>query len=443
MRFFRIYEPKKTYMPRVLHVVNRLNLGGITSYAAQLSKYLEPDFKSMLVAGMKDETEASSEFILKDLGLEPAYITNMYRSLNPRKDISAYYQLKKLIRKYKPDIVHTHAAKAGALGRLAAHDCGVPVVVHTFHGHVFHSYFGPVKTRFFLEIEKMLAKKSNRLIALSNIQKNELSNIYEVADEEKIEVIPLGFDLVRFQEDQVNKRIEFRQEYQIADDELAVGIIGRLVPIKNHRLFLEALKEVTNKTSKKIRAFIVGDGEEKDNIEALARQLNLSYAHKDDEGSPKATITFTSWIKDVERVYAGIDIVALTSLNEGTPVSLIEAQAAQKPIVTTEVGGVADVVIPNHTALLSPSGNVAHFSENLAKLVNEETLRYEMGMSGSHFVSEKFSYNRFVSDMGEMYDRLLWEASPEYRKIKLRVVHKNILANTSASYGKKLRAVYK
>ena len=431
-------------MPRVLHVVNRLNLGGITSYAAQLSKFLAPDFESMVAAGMKDDTEASSEFILKDLGLEPTYITDMYRPIHPTKDFSAYQQIKQLIHDFKPDIVHTHAAKAGALGRLAAAECKVPVVIHTFHGHVFHSYFGPIKTRFFLELERRLANISTRLIALSNIQKRELAQEYKVAGTDKIEVIPLGFDLSRFQTEQVNKRIEFRQAYHVADDEIAIGIIGRLVPIKNHNLFLESLKQLTQKTSKKIRAFIVGDGEERVHIEQLAHQLNLDYACSlQANDSKKATITFTSWIKDVERVYAGIDIVALSSLNEGTPVSLIEAQAANKPIVSTEVGGVADVVIPNHTALLSPSGDAAHFANNLLKLVESDILRHQMGVSGQQFVNEKFSDTRFVADMGDMYDRLLWEASPEYRKTNLRVVHKNITAAAKAQYGRKLKAVYK
>lgn len=431
-------------MPRILHVVNRLNLGGITSYAAQLSKLLAPNFQSMVAAGMKDETEASSEFILNDMGIEPTYINNMYRPISLRQDYAAYQEIKQLIRKFKPDIVHTHAAKAGALGRLAAHECNVPVVIHTFHGHVFHSYFGPLKTRFFLELERRLANISTRLIALSNIQKRELSQIYGVADSDKIEVVPLGFDLSRFQKEQINKRIEFRQEYHIADDEIAIGIIGRLVPIKNHGLFLDALKKLTQQTSKKVRAFIVGDGEERAHIEQLAKHLNLDYAcSKEPTDSKKATITFTSWITDVERVYAGIDIVALSSLNEGTPVSLIEAQAANKPIVSTEVGGVADVVIPKHTALLSPSSNSTHFANNLLKLVESDILRHQMGLSGREFVNEKFSDKRFVADMGDMYDRLLWEASPEYRKTMLRVVHKNITAATKAEYGQKLKAVYK
>ena len=185
-------------MPRVLHVVNRLNLGGITSYAAQLSKYLAPDFECIIAAGMKDETEASSEFILSDLGIEPTYIPDMFRPINPLKDLSAYQQIKQLIRHYKPDIVHTHAAKAGALGRLAAYECKVPVVIHTFHGHVFHSYFGPVKTRFFLELERRLANISTRLIALSNIQQQELAQEYKVAEDEKNRSHSIRLRLISF-----------------------------------------------------------------------------------------------------------------------------------------------------------------------------------------------------------------------------------------------------
>src|SRR5580704_14239503 len=143
-------------MPKVLRIINRLNLGGPTYNAAYLSKYLEPEFETLLVSGMKDHTEESSEFIVNRLDLHPVYIPEMYRELHPFRDYQSYYKLRKLIEEYKPDIVHTHAAKAGVVGRLAALHSGVPVICHTFHGHVFHSYFTPLKTRFFLEIERYL-----------------------------------------------------------------------------------------------------------------------------------------------------------------------------------------------------------------------------------------------------------------------------------------------
>ena len=392
-------------MPKILRIINRLNLGGPTYNAAYLSKYLSPEFETLLVSGMKDNSEESSEYIVKNLDLHPVYIPEMYRELNPFRDYRSYYKLRDIIKKFKPDIVHTHAAKAGAVGRLAAIHEKVPVVVHTFHGHIFHSYFGPAKTRIFLEIERYLALHSNKIITLSETQRNELSQIYRIAPVSKFEIIPLGFDLNRFEEDQPDKRRKFRALYKIDDDEIAIGIIGRLVPVKNHRLFLEALKLVFNVTSKKVRVFIIGDGEERANIENIATDLGFTFSNG--KALDKTQITFTSWIKDIDVSNAGMDIVALTSNNEGTPVSLIEAQASGKPVVSTSVGGVEDIVINGKTAFLSGINDKEAFAQNLLKLVEDDFLRKQFSLSGADFVREKFSYRRLCNDMGNLYNSLL------------------------------------
>lgn len=397
-------------MPRVLRIINRLNLGGPTYNASYLSKYLSSNYETMLVAGMHDETEASSEFITKTMGLDPVYVPDMYRAINPLKDRPAYKKLKKIIKEYKPDVVHTHAAKAGALGRMAARSCKVPVIVHTFHGHVFHSYFNPIKTRAFIQIERYLAGISTRIIAISNEQKRELGAVYNITSPNKIEVVPLGFDLARFQEDQPAKRKAFRKDFNLSEDELAVGIIGRLVPIKNHRLFIDAIAQVAQNTTKKMRAFIIGDGEEKGQLTEYCKTHGLTVATTGFE-QQKAQVTFTSWIKNVDYALSGLDIVALTSLNEGTPVSLIEAQAANKPIVTTAVGGITDVVIPEETALLSPSDDVKAFANNLLSVLEDDQMRSNMGVKGHAFVNDRYHYMRLVNDTEQLYNRLLKDAN--------------------------------
>lgn len=394
-------------MPRVLRIINRLNLGGPTYNAAYLSKYLPPEFETLLVSGMKDGTEESSEFIVKDLDLHPVYIPDMYRELHPFRDYRSYYKLRKLIEEFKPDIVHTHAAKAGAVGRLAASHSGVKVIIHTFHGHVFHSYFNPVKTRMFLEIERYLAKKTTKIITLSEIQREELTGIYKVAPAEKFQIIPLGFDLEKFWDKQEEKRKKFRQQYNLDDDEIAIGIVGRLVPVKNHALFLRALKIVADKTNRRIRAFIIGDGEERAKIEQLATELNLEF-NKGDK-SRKSILTFTSWIKEIDISNAGMDIIALTSNNEGTPVSLIEAQASGKPVVSTNVGGIENIVINGQTGLLSPVGDEKTFADNLFRLVEGDNLRAKMSGLGRAFVEKQFSFRRLCLDMSTLYHSLLEE----------------------------------
>ncbi|MES2619874.1 MAG: glycosyltransferase [Bacteroidota bacterium] len=392
-------------MPKVLRIINRLNLGGPAYNAAYLSKFLEPKFETLLISGMRDETEESSEYIVRNLDLHPVYIPDMYRELHPFRDYKGYFRIRKIIEEFKPDIVHTHAAKAGALGRLAAIHSGVPIIIHTFHGHVFHSYFGSAKTKMFLEIERYLAKRTTKIISLSKIQKKELYDTYNIAPAGKIAIIPLGFDLKRFGENKEFKRDLFRKEYNIDDDEIAIGIVGRLVPIKNHSLFLNAIKIVSEKTHKKIRAFIIGDGEERASIERIAMSLSLKFNNQNPQ--EKNILTFTSWIKDIDICNAGIDIIALTSNNEGTPVSLIEAQAAGKPIVSTNVGGIEDIVINNKTALLSPVGDKESFAVNLLKLVNEDNLRSDLSKHGSSFVNKNFSYQRLCADMERLYLSLI------------------------------------
>ena len=391
-------------MPKVLRIINRLNIGGPTYNAAYLSKYLSDDFETLLIAGEKDETEDSSQFILHELGLKPIIIPEMKREVNLKNDRIAYQKIKEIIADFKPDIVHTHASKAGAIGRLAAYKMKVPVILHTFHGHVFHSYFGKVKTTIYKTIERNLARKSTKIIAISAIQKKELSTIHKIAKPNKIEVIPLGFDLNKFKENKKDKRKIFRQKWLIEDDEIAIGIIGRLVPIKNHHFFLNVVKNISKLTTKKVRFIIIGDGELRDDLENYCNQLEIGFSTE--KNATNALLTFTSWITDIDVALAGLDIVALTSKNEGTPVSLIEAQAAGKPIVSTNVGGIENIVIQHGTALLSNINDEQLFTENMLSLIEDDDKRRAFSQKGTH-VFKSFHYDRLVNDIEKLYCHLL------------------------------------
>ena len=386
-------------MKKILRIINRFNLGGPTYNAAYLTKYLESDYETLLIGGQHDESEISSMDILNNLALKPIIIPEMQRSLNPYKDQIAYRKIQNIIKEFKPDIVHTHAAKAGALGRRAAYKLGVNQIYHTFHGHVFHSYFGDFKTKIFKKIERDLAKKTTKIIAISEIQKKELSKIHKICPEEKIEVIPLGFDLEKFNVDKDSKRKKFRGKWNIKENEIAIGIIGRLVPIKNHFFFIDAIHEILKKSEVPIRAFIVGDGEEKQNIVNYIKNKNLDYSL---DYSP-ATIHLTSWIKEIDRVNSGMDIICLTSLNEGTPVSLIEAQASSKPIVSTKTGGIENIVLENKTALLSEINDLHSFSKNLLSLVNNSIKRKLFSKYGLE-KSKDFHYDKLINRMKNLYE---------------------------------------
>lgn len=390
-------------MPRVLRIINRFNLGGPTYNVSYLTKYMAPEYETLLVGGEKDESEASSDHIVQSLGLHPRIITGMRRSINPMNDYLAYKEIRKIIREFKPDIVHTHASKAGALGRLAAIKENVPFIVHTFHGHIFHSYFGVLKTTVFKTIERYLCKKSSAIVAISEQQKNELTSTFSICDPKKVTVIPLGFDLDRFQSDHEKKRAEFRQQWSIDSNELVISIIGRLVPVKNHEMFLEALTHVFKNTTRPVRALIVGDGELRAKLESKANELGITFGTKP---GPEQLI-FTSWIHEVETVLAASDIVALTSWNEGTPVSLIEAHAASCPVVTTLVGGVEDIVEHNVTGYLCDPGDVAQFSKHLLTLIADDQIRHSMAQKAAYKVIAKYHYSRLIRDMQALYAGLL------------------------------------
>jgi glycosyltransferase involved in cell wall biosynthesis len=396
-------------MPRVLRILNRLIIGGPSLNATYLSRYMAPEYETMLVIGGKDDHEQDAGHLAERLGLEPVVVPSMKRAIDPRADREAYREIKKLIQDFKPDIVHTHAAKSGAIGRLAASACKVPVIVHTFHGHVFHSYFGKLKTRAFIEIERYLARKSSGIIAISELQKHELGSVYRICPEDKIKVIPLGLDLDRFQKNRSALRASFRSRYLIADDELAIGIIGRIVPVKNHSLFVQAAAGLLQQSSQKIRLIIVGDGDMRPQMEAELAQAGIDYAYFP-EDARAATAICTSWQTEMDEVLSGMDIVALSSHNEGTPVSLIEAQAAGKPVVSTDVGGVRDAVADGKTGFIVEAGVVSAFRDALYRLTEQAELREQMGKAGTAFVNGKYAYQRLVKDMSDYYESLLRKA---------------------------------
>ena len=392
-------------MPKILRIINRFNIGGPTYNVAYLTKYLSQDFETLLVGGVPEASEEGSSHILEEMGIEPVIIGEMKRAIGIREDYMAYRKLRYIIHKFKPDIVHTHASKAGALGRMAAKNEGVPLILHTFHGHVFHSYFGKAQTYFYKTVEKKLASYTDRIIAISDKQKAELTEEHGICNPDKVEVIPLGFDLEKFWTENEYKRADFRARYKVGEDEIAVGIIGRLVPVKNHDLFLKSAAEIVKSTDKKVRFFIIGDGESKDHLLQLSESLGLKTAYMPINSVHQ--VTFTSWIKNVDWAMSGLDVIALTSFNEGTPVSLIEAQACSKPVVSTRVGGIQNIVLDGETALLSENDHLESFTQNLKKVIDDEYLRKVLSRKGCEFVRDRFHYMRLVSDTENLYRSML------------------------------------
>ncbi len=399
---------------KVLRILSRLCVGGPAIHCVLLTQHLPQDkYESILIHGDLDTGDAP---YLYDTSLpsDIRLIKSMKREVglkNTWKEWKSLREVYRIIRKEKPDIVHTHTAKAGFIGRFAAYFAKTPIIIHTFHGHVFHSYFSKWKTKLFLFIERRLAKISDGIIAISEQQKHELGTVFKVCKPEKIKVIPLGFDLTPFFTDTENKRKDFRTRYKIKDDELAIGLVGRMVPIKNHALFIQAIARILDNKevqSSKLRFFLVGDGAERKNIENLCNTLNISFSDANQIDFIPATITFTGYQNKIDWVNAGLDILVLTSKNEGTPVSLIEAQASGLPVVSTRVGGVENIVIENETALLCQSDNLNEFTEKLLYLIQNPEKRENMRGKGRQNVLPKYHYTRLVQDIDQYYQLLLY-----------------------------------
>jgi len=381
---------------KVLRIINRFNLGGPVWNVSYLSKHLPENYHTVLIGGLADAQEGDALFIPLEMQLEPMVLKSMSREVRFFGDVKAFFEIVKIIRNFKPDIVHTHASKAGALGRLAAYFCGTKVIVHTFHGNVFKGYFSPMVTKALVFTEKFLARLSNQIIAISEIQKQELAEQFNIAPERKITVIPLGFNLQKFAPDP-EKRSQLRLQWEVTSDEVAIGIVGRLTSIKNHTLFIDAALLAMSQSEKKFKFFIVGDGELRNDIENYIVSKGGAYAHR---------FVFTSWVKKMEECYPILDLVCLCSLNEGTPVSLIEAQASGIPVVTTDVGGVQNVVLNGQTGIIVPNFEAETFANAMLEIVQNEKLHAQMSQKAIKFVMQNFSMEKLIKNTDELYQKM-------------------------------------
>jgi glycosyltransferase involved in cell wall biosynthesis len=380
---------------KILRVIARLNIGGPAIHVVLLTSGMDrARFESVLVSGSENPGEGSMLDYALAHGVQPVVIPEIIGdfSLGPR-ELKALVRLYRLIRREHPHIVDTHTAKAGFVGRLAAYLARVPVIVHTFHGHVLHSYYSPLKTQLLRRMERGLACLTDRVIAVSERVKQDLVT-YHVAGAEKIQVVPLGLELDPFFNGHEGKGA-FRREWQLNGVERLVGIVGRLFPIKNHHLFVDAAALVVNQEPA-ARFVIVGDGVLRPELERHARNLGLG-----------DRIIFTGWRRDLPRIYADLDVLAVTSNNEGTPVSAIEAMAAGCPVVATNVGGLPDLIREGETGCLVPPGDAAPLAEAVLHLLREPSTARRMGETARSMVRQRFAAPRLISDMERLYLELL------------------------------------
>jgi glycosyltransferase involved in cell wall biosynthesis len=338
-------------------------------------------------------------------------IPELQREINLSTDFIAFIRIIRLLFKEKPDIVHTHLAKAGTVSRIAVWLYNAVTkkrtkTVHTFHGHVLDGYFSLFKSKIFIHIEKTLAKITDAVIAISQTQKWELTEKYQLTSADKVHIINLGFDLTRFVDNE--SKGELRADIGVKKGAFLIGIVGRLAPIKNHRLFLDAAAIVLKRFKTKLVEFIiVGDGELRNDLEQYAKQLGIS-----------ENVVFYGWQKSIQKVYSDLDLLVLTSNNEGTPVSIIESMAASVPVVTTGVGGIKDLLgrieqqTHNNTAysicergILCPKGNAMAIAEGIAYSIdNNDPIRIKRARD---FIIKKYTDSHLIQKVDHLYRTLM------------------------------------
>ena len=369
---------------KILRIITRLNIGGPAIQACLLTKN---DSNSILAAGNLAEGEQAVSDI-------PFYhkLPSLQRGINFKRDIKAIKEIYNLIKEYKPDIIHTHMAKAGFIGRIAgflynSFNKTDIKLVHTFHGHVFHDYFGFLKTKLYIYIEKFLAKKTDKIIAISESQKEDLCYKYKIAKSEKTTIIPLGFDLDPF--------FKIKKKNIIKKEVINIGIVGRLTDIKNHDMFLDAVKLFRLYKPYYIpitKFFIIGDGELKEELEKKSKKLDLD-------------IEFTGWMEPID-IYKKLDVLVLTSKNEGTPVVIIEAMASGVPVISTNVGGVKDLIGDQERGGLFCTDGAVGVAAGLSVFLNEIKKIQKYQVSSARKFIKKYSKENLFKNINNLYEEI-------------------------------------
>lgn len=402
---------------KVLRIIARLNVGGPARHVVWLSAGLKDrGYETLLVAGVPPEGEDDMSYVAAVHGIEPFIVPEMSREISLRDLITAW-KLYRLMLRERPSLVHTHTAKAGGVGRAAgimyrwltpSALAGRPrqcCFVHTYHGHVFHSYYGPLKTKLFLMIEKVLARMTDRIIVISQQQRREINEDFHLGRREQFAVIPLGIDLNVYA-DWRTRRTKLREEISASADDLLIGIVGRLTEIKNHKLYLEAAALLKKISTQRLKFVVIGDGAQRPELESQTTQLGIAN-----------DIVFLGTRDDPENFYPALDVVALTSLNEGTPLSVIEGMANGRAVIATGVGGVVDLLgqevesVDGYTicerGIRVPSGDAQGFANGMKRLVDDAALRDELGACGREFVLKNYSKERLLNDIANLYAELL------------------------------------
>ena len=379
-------------MARIAIILGRLAVGGATAHAIDEALYLKDRHEVMLITGMPAEHEWDASYLLNGEGtISHQMIPGFFRTRKMWMHWKTYVTVRKLLRQFKPDVVHTHTPVAGFIGRIAASRIGVKCIIHTYHGLLFSGYFPPWQSKLLVFFERWLAGKSHLLLALSQGQKNDLVYRYQIAPENKVGCVPIGVDVALFAQSNAElARAAFRSRYHIAPSEFVLGMVGRLVPIKNHRLGLLAFRQL-QASFPQVKLLIVGDGPLRQSLLAYCKELGLTYASGAMQSGNPASVLFVSWQKKMPEVMAALDVVLLTSESEGTPISVMEAMASAKPVVCTKVGGVPEMIDHMVDGLLVEQGDVNGLVAALQHLISDTVLASKLGIQAQAKAAASFN----------------------------------------------------
>ncbi|MEO1287067.1 MAG: glycosyltransferase [Chloroflexota bacterium] len=371
---------------RIVRIVAHLDISGPALQAILLTSALQDlAYDSTLIGFAEADSKDNLTALAHSYDIQPMIVPELGYT-RPLGSLSAIRRLTQILRDIKPDIVHTHNTRAGYVGRIAARLAGVPVVVHTLHEYPFDGYYNRLSTIIFIYTERFGANLSDSIITLSQSLRQKLVETYGITRRSRITVLPMGYDLHTFAESNRHQG-DFRKAWNIASDAPLIGIIGRLLPVKNHRLFLQMASQVLVHQSNACFA-IIGDGEERKFLEAYAEELGIA-----------SQVIFTGWQQNLEHIYSDLDVLVNSSLNEGTPVPIIEALSTQCPVVATDVGGVADLLDNGRYGSLISSGNVAQLTEAVLDVLQSQP---DM-QSAQATMLRRYGIDRLAQDLDSLY----------------------------------------
>jgi len=378
---------------KIIRMQSRICIGGPAIHVEMLSKYLPQDrYETILVGGRVEEDEKDKSEELRSRNINVILLDKMKRQVTLWDDWKSLLQLIRLLRRERPDIVCTHTAKAGAIGRIAAFIAGVPLVVHTFHGHVFRNYFGKLKTFLFIQIERLLALATDQIITISPSQYKDITETFKIAPARKVAMVRLGLELQPLKN--LQHTDELKSSIGLPPQAKLLGFVGRLVPVKNIGMAIQVLERLLQEDNSYHLCF-AGDGEEREKWVQYTRQHNI------DEH-----VHFLGWIEKIEYVLAGIDILILTSLNEGTPIAVIEAMTSQVPVVATAVGGVPDLIQHEKNGFLVSINDVESMVQYIKRIVSSQKEIRTMLENAATGIIEHYEYHHLVREIDEIYSRL-------------------------------------